>query len=76
MVENHAVCHAFKVHSESLKKYRKSVFSLGFLPTSCTLCLLAEHKSRFACNGKRNRTEFVKRGAMSDDTLRSGKMKM
>ena len=43
---------------------------------SCTSWLLAEHKSRFVCNGKRNRTEFVKRGAMSDDTLRSGMMKM
>jgi len=40
--------------------------------TNCT----AEHKNRFYCSGKRNRTEFVKRGAMSDDTLRSGKIEM
>lgn len=38
---------------------------------SCSLPCVQEHKTRFFCTGKRNRTEFVKRGAMSDVTLRS-----
>lgn len=33
-----------------------------------------EHKKRFSCTGKRNRSEFVKRGEFSDVTLMSGRL--
>lgn len=46
-----------------------AVYFLLTRPVTCSLACCKEHKTKFECNGKRSKSEFVEVPEMTDDTL-------